>query len=88
MDKEKLLSCVSSCRDAYIELNQAKEDCNDTVDATIELLSNTESVGKEDIKAIKKIAKAYAKGNIKPLTNEAETMAEMFGIIFPAEEEF
>jgi hypothetical protein len=89
MEKEKIKQAIEICREAYATLEDAKSDCKDVVESAIDALCGlTEEMGKkthkevlanykDDIKSIKKIAKAMATGKLDDIKAESEALSQM-----------
>jgi hypothetical protein len=89
MDKEKSKQAIEICREAYATLEDAKSDCKDVVESAINALVGIDETTpkkiakgernehKDDIKAIKKIAKALAQGKLFDVCAESSSLSDM-----------
>jgi len=83
MEKEKSKQAIEICREAYATLEDAKSDCKDVVESAIDETTHKKTIKavreghKDDIKSIKKIAKALAQGKLHDVSAESASLSDM-----------
>lgn len=89
MEKEKTIQCIEICREAFATLEDSKRDCKDVVESAIDALCGVEDglppkirkgiliEHKDEIRGIKKIAKALATGKLESVSAESAALTDI-----------
>jgi len=89
MEAQILIDSLGRMAGAHKTLAQATKDCADVIDSEIDLLvaASSDPITAGQKKSIKKIAKAMAQNKVKPLSDEAQGMAELLTILIDSLEQ-
>lgn len=81
MNKENLIEIMKILVVSYRNLNTAKEEHKDIVDAALDALEDKEELTGNAKKAIKKTAKAIAETKTKEVLSEAVELADIITVL-------